>query len=87
MPLPLWNSAFATVSGLATTNQNYIETVQLLKNCYGNPELLINTHMEQFFQLDKIEKSNYVIRLQMFNNEVQITNLKSLKIEPSLMNR
>ena len=43
--------------------------------------------MEQFFQLDKIEKTNDVIRLQMFNNEVQITNLKSLKIEPSLMDR
>ena len=67
------------------SNQNYLEAVQLLKNRYGNPQLLINTYMEQFVQLDKIEKSNDVIRLRMFYNKVEITirNLKSLNIEPS----
>ena len=41
--------------------------------------------MEQFVQLDKIEKSNDIIRLRMFYNKVEITirNLKSLNIEPS----
>ena len=38
--------------------------------------------MEQFVQLDKIEKSNDIIRLQMFYDKVVITirNLKSLNI-------
>ena len=69
----LFNFVFDTISGLAPTNQNYLEAVQLLKNCYGNPEVLINKHMEQFVLFDKIEKSNDVIRLRMFNNEVEIT--------------
>ena len=70
---------------MAPTNQIYLELVQLLKNRCGNPQLLINTYMEQFVQLDKIEKSNDIIRLRMFYNKVEITicNLKSLNIEPS----
>ena len=41
--------------------------------------------MEQFVQLDKIEKSNDVNRLWMFCAKVEITihKLKSLNIEPS----
>ena len=41
--------------------------------------------MEQFVQLDKIEKSNGIIRLRMFYSKVEITirNLKSLNIDPS----
>ena len=81
----LCKSAYDTISGLAPTNQNYLEAVQLLKNRYGNPQLLINTYMEQFVQLEKIEKSNDVVRLRMFYNKVEITirNIKSLNIEPS----
>ena len=41
--------------------------------------------MEQFVQLDKIEKSNDILLLSMFYKKVEITirNLKSLNIEPS----
>ena len=49
-------SAYETISGLALTNQNYLEAVKLLKQRYGNPQLFINTYMEQFVKLDKIEK-------------------------------
>ena len=80
----LCKSAHDTISGLAPTNQNYLEAVQLLKNCYGNPQFLINTYMEQFAQLDKIEKRNDIICLWMFFKvEITIRNLKSLNIEPS----
>ena len=79
-------SAYDTISGLAPTNQNYLEAIQLLKNRYGNPQLFINTYMGQFVQLSKIKKSNDVIRLRTFYNKVEITirNLKSLNIEPSV---
>ena len=72
-------SAHDTISGLVPTNQNYLEAIQLLKNHYGNPQLLISTYREQFVRLDKIEKSNDNIRLRMFYNKVEITicNLKS----------
>ena len=41
--------------------------------------------MEQFVQLDGIEKSNDIIRVRMLYNKVQITirNLKSLNIKTS----
>ena len=81
----LCKSAHDTISGLAPTNQNYLEAVQLLKNRYENPQLLINTYMEQFVQLGRIEKSNHIIRLRMFYCKVEITirNLRSLNVEPS----
>ena len=53
-------SAYETIPGLALTNQNYSEAVELLKQRYGNPQLLINTYMEQFVKLGKIDKSNDV---------------------------
>ena len=46
LPLFLCKSAHDTISGLAPRNQNYLEAVQLLKNRYGNLQLLINTYME-----------------------------------------
>ena len=57
----------------------------MLKNHYGNQQCLINTYIEQFVQLDKIEKSNDVILPWIFYNRVGITirNLKSLTIELS----
>ena len=53
-------SAYETIPGLALTNQNYSEAAELLKQRYGNPQLLINTYMEQFVKLGKIDKSDDV---------------------------
>ena len=53
-------SSYETLCGLALTTQNYLEAVELLRQRYGHPQLLINTYMEQFVKLDKIEKSNDV---------------------------
>ena len=38
------------------TNQNFLEAFQLLKNCDGNPQLLINTYTGQVVQLEKNRK-------------------------------
>ena len=78
-------SACETISGFALTNQNYLEAVELLKRRYGNPQLLINTYMEQLVKLEKIEKSNDVSKLRTFFNKTEITvrNLKLLSIETS----
>ena len=73
LTLFLYKSAYDTISGLAPINQNCFDAVQLLKNRYGNTQLLINTYMKQFVQLDKVEKGNDIIRLRMFYNKVEIT--------------
>ena len=65
-------SAYESISGLALTNKNYLEAVEVLKQYYGNPQLLINTYKEQFIKLDKIEKSNNVSRLRTFFNKIEI---------------
>ena len=65
-------SAYESISGLALTNKNYLEAVEVLKQYYGKPQLLINTYKEQFIKLDKIEKSNNVSRLRTFFNKIEI---------------
>ena len=54
-------SAYESISGLALTNQNYLEAVELLKY-----------YKEQFLKLDKIGKSNNVSRLRTFFNKIEI---------------
>ena len=66
-------SAHETISGLALSNQTYLEAVKLLKQQYGNQQLFINTYMKQIVKLDKIEKSNDLSKLQTFFNETEIT--------------
>ena len=39
-------SAYETISGLVLTSQNYLEVVELLKQRYGNTQILINTYVE-----------------------------------------
>ena len=72
-------SSYETLCGLALTNQNYLEAVELLRQRYGHPQLLINTYMEQFVKLDKIEKSNDVSKLRTFFNKMEIT-IRNLKL-------
>ena len=54
-------SAYESISGLALTNQNYLEAVELLKY-----------YKEQFLKLDNIGKSNNVSRLRTFFNKIEI---------------
>ena len=52
------SSLYEFISGLALTNQNYLEVVELSKQWFGNPQLLINTcKIRQFVKLDKIGKN------------------------------
>ena len=57
-----------TVSGLTLTAENYAEAVDLLKKRYGNPQILINSYMEQFVSLESVAKSNDVFRLRKLFN-------------------
>ena len=54
-------SAYESISGLALTNQNYLEAVELLKY-----------YKEQLLKLDNIGKSNNVSRLRTFFNKIEI---------------
>ena len=46
------------VGGFPVTNEAYEEAFTLLKNCYGNPEFIISSHMNNLIKLEKVVNSN-----------------------------
>ena len=77
-------AALETISGLTLTSDNYSEAIELLKNRYGNPQMLINTYMVKFVKLEVITKSSDITKLQSLYNQVEtgIRNLRTLNVNP-----
>ena len=75
--------ALETISGLTLSSQNYSEAIDLLKNRYGNPQILTNSYMVQFVNLETVTKSNDVVRLRKLFSEVEnsMRNLRSLGVD------
>ena len=75
--------AHECISGLALTDDNYIEAVTLLKERYGNKKVLINAIMDSFVKLPTIHSKNHMKELRALYDQVEITsrNLKSLDVE------
>ena len=71
------------ITGLSLTDDNYIEAVTLLKERYGNKQVLINAIMDSFVKLPTIHSKNHVKELHALYYQVEITirNLKSLDVE------
>ena len=83
--LPIYNhfkspSTSECVSGLTTIAESYNEAVELLKQRYGNTQILINTHMQQFVSLPVIKSVNDVKGLRKLYENVKssVKNLKTL---------
>ena len=76
-------SASECISGLALTNDNYHEAVILLKERFGNRQLLINTHMDSFIKLQPVKSMNHIRELRNVydQTEIIVRNLKSLDVE------
>ena len=79
----LSDSAKSAISGLDLNSQNYKEAIQILKQRYGNTQVLISAHMTKFVQLPKIKTSNDVKGLRKMYDQIEISvrNLKSLDID------
>ena len=82
---PIYNhfkspSTSECVSGLTTIAESYNEAVELLKQRYGNTQILINTHMQQFVSLPVIKSVNDVKGLRKLYENVKssVKNLKTL---------
>ena len=78
-------SASECISGLTTTAENYNEAVELLKQRYGNTQVLINAPMQQFVSLPVIKSVNDVKGLRKLHEKVKssVRNLKILDVDPS----
>ena len=83
----LCDSAKSCISGLSLSSANYFEAIELLKQRYGNPQMLISAYMKRFvkLQLHVIKNNNDVFGLRKLYDQVESSarNLKSLQMNTS----
>ena len=84
----LCDSAKSCISGLSHSSANYFEAIELLKQRYGNPKMLINAYMKRFVQLPVIKNNNDVFGLRKLYDQVEssVRNLKSLQMDTNKCN-
>ena len=81
----LSGQALATISGLSLSKNNYTQAIKLLKERYGNPQVLITAHMESLLKVKRVKTMDSIEQLRDLYNDVEscVRNLKSLKVETS----
>ena len=79
----LGTSAEECIAGLALTNENYPEAIKLLKDRYGNKQVLINVYVQNFEGLRRVTTMNKVKDLRSLHDAVvsTIRNLEVLNVE------
>ena len=72
------------VSGLDLTAENYAEAKKILTDRFGNPQVIIASHMEALVNLPKVKSISDVAKLRKMYDQVEISvrNLKSLEMLP-----
>ncbi|GFY44065.1 DUF1758 domain-containing protein [Trichonephila inaurata madagascariensis] len=78
----LGGSALNTVEGFPISAKAHDEAVELLKNRFANPEILIQAHMNKILSLQFLKNSNDLRSFRKFvdNCNVQLRNLNSLGV-------
>ena len=81
----LCESVQASINELSLSSSNYNEAVELLKQIYGNTQMLINAHMKKFVQLPVIKNNNDINGLKLLYDQIEssVRNLKSLNVGSS----
>ena len=82
----LCDSTNSVISGLTLTSENYKEAIDLLRQRYANPQVLISAHMKKFVSLNNVKIVHDVKGLRKLFDTVEssIRNLKTLKVELNL---
>ncbi|KFM68622.1 Transposon Ty3-G Gag-Pol polyprotein, partial [Stegodyphus mimosarum] len=80
----LGGSALNTVEGFPISGDAYGKAVQLLKDRFGNPEILIQAHMNKILSMQSLKYSNDIKSFRKFvdNCNVQLRSLESLNVSP-----
>ena len=83
LKLYLCYSANSVISVLTLTSENYKETIDLLRQWYANPQVLISARMKKFVSLNNVKSGHDVKGLRKLFDMVEssIRNLKTLKVE------
>ena len=71
------------IAGFTLNNKNYNKALDLLKNRYGNLQLIISAHMNELLKSKKITSDKDLTGLRKFfdNIESHLRSLQSLGIE------
>ncbi|XP_054709059.1 uncharacterized protein LOC129230360 [Uloborus diversus] len=74
--------ARSAVSGFSLTDQNYDESINLLKERFGRSDIIMSSHMHKLLLVDSVKSCANVIGLRKMYDaiEVQIRSLKSLGV-------
>ena len=72
----LKNSALQCIEGFPLTNENYTEAMRVLKERYGNPQLIVSSHMNNLLKLEKVNSSN-VYQLRALYDRIE-SNVRAL---------
>ena len=67
----LRGSAVATINGLSLSSANYEAAVALLKKRYGDPQKLINPHMDALVNLPIVENIRDLKAMRHLYDEVE----------------
>ena len=66
------------ITGPSHTNGNFKEALDLLKNRYGNPQLIVSAHVSALVKLAKVESDDLHGSCGSFNDNVE-SNVRSLR--------
>ena len=77
----LTGDALHAIAGLSLTNNNYEEAMQLLKNRYGNNQVIISAHMNALVKLSHVDDQLESLRKFYDDVESHIRSLTTLGID------
>ena len=80
----LGGNALQCIEGFPLTNENYNEALELLCERYGNPQLIVSSHMNNLIKLEKVSSSD-VSQLRILYDKIKgnVRALSSVGIPPS----
>ena len=73
----LSGGAEKTIDGISLTSENYEHAWILLTERYGNPHLVISSHMDQLLKLERLKSSNNVREFRSLYDKLE-SRLRSL---------
>ena len=82
----LTGTARSAIAGLALTSANYKKAVGLLKQRFGNRQIVISSHIEVLTKLPKVESINEVKKLRSLYDTVEshVRGLESMEISSEM---
>ena len=75
-------SAAATIAGLPLTDANYNAAIKLLKNRFGNKQVIISSHMDGLLKLTPLGNTSDVRKLRQTYDEIEahVRGLQALEV-------